>query len=307
MAPIGKNYLKVFTTMGKVTDLRALILKTPDLEASIEFYEECWGLQRIEHPASDTVFFKGTGGEPFIFGLEAANQRGIAVVQLKLDSAATVDTIYENLKSAGVKTLQSPGTLPLPGDYYGFRFLDPDGTPVEISALGYDAALNSRTAGFLPQRLSHLVLNSPDNKALRDFYIQHLGFELADWYEKDILFFLRCNQQHHCIGLERCDNSSLNHVAFLLEDLDAMMRFIGRMANMGFEPLWGPGRHAPGGNCFCYFEDPAGYVVEVTAELICIADGEEWNPREWKLGPENANVWLTGGRTERAIQLMSNH
>jgi len=71
--------------------------------------------------------------------------------------------------------------------------------------------------------------------------------------------------------------------------------------------LWGPGRHGPGGNCFCYFEDPVGYVVEVTSELIYIPEGKEWLPREWKFAPENANVWLTGGRTERAIKLMSNH
>jgi catechol-2,3-dioxygenase len=142
---------------------------------------------------------------------------------------------------------------------------------------------------------------------LRDFYIRYLGFELADWYEKDVFFFLRCNEQHHCVGLEQGDNSSLNHVAFLLDDLDAMMRFAGHMANLGIAPLWGPGRHGPGGNCFCYFEDPAGYVLEVTAELISIPSGAQWVPKEWQLNPANANVWLTGGRPARAIQLMSNH
>lgn len=293
--------------MGKVVDLRGLILKAPDLETSVEFYEKCWGLERVEHPASDSVFFKGTGGEPFIFGLEAGDQRGIALLRLKLDSVTDVDTIFEDLKSAGVEILGQPETLPLPGDYYGFRFIDPDGTSVELSAVADGAASDTPTEGFLPQRLSHMVMNSPDNIALRDFYIRYLGFELADWYEKDVFFFLRCNEQHHCIGLERGDNSSLNHVAFLVEDLDAMMRFMGRMTNMGFEPLWGPGRHGPGGNCFCYFEDPAGYVLEVTSELIYIPDGEEWVPKEWKFAPENANVWLTGGRTERAIQLMANH
>jgi catechol 2,3-dioxygenase-like lactoylglutathione lyase family enzyme len=293
--------------MDKVSDLRGLILKTPALETSIEFYEKCWGLERVEYSASDSVFFKGTSAEPFIFALEAGEQRTVAMVRLKLDSVAAVDNLYEDLKSAGVEILAQPEALSLPGDYYGFRFTDPDGTPVELSTLGDGASADTPTEGFLPQRLSHLVLNSPDNRALRDFYSRYLGFELADWYEQDAFFFLRCNQQHHCLGLERCDNSSLNHVAFLVEDLDAMMRFMGRMTNMGFEPLWGPGRHGPGGNCFCYFEDPAGYVMEMTSELIDIPDGAEWVPKEWKFGPENANVWMTGGRTERAIQLMSNH
>ena len=293
--------------MAKVTDLGGLILKTPDLESSLEFYQNCWGLERVEHSASDSVFFKGSGGEPWIFGLEAGKHRGVAGIRLQLDSVANVDTIYRDLKTTGVELLGQPENLPLPGDFYGFRFVDPDGNHIELSTQANSAASDTPTEGFLPQRLSHLVLNSPDNTALRDFYVQHLGFELADWYEKGAFYFLRCNQQHHCIGIERGDNSSLNHVAFLVTDLDAMMRFMGRMTNMGFEPLWGPGRHGPGGNCFCYFEDPAGYVVEMTAELICIPDGEEWVPKEWKFAPENANVWLTGGRTEKAIQLMANH
>jgi hypothetical protein len=116
---------------------------------------------------------------------------------------------------------------------------------------------------------------------------------------------LTCNQQHHVLGVERSDNSSLNHVAFHVEDLDAMMRRIGAMANAGHKPIWGPGRHGPGGNCFCYFEGPDGFVLELTSELIEVADDEEWTPKEWIPGPESANVWGTGGRTEQAIKLMS--
>ena len=293
--------------MATVTDLGGLILTTPDMDRSIEFYKNCWGLVPVEHRSGDALFFKGTSNEPWILGLESGHQRGIATVRFSLDSIADVDEIHASLKAAGVEILGHPADLDQPGDYYGFRFVDPDGNRIELSTLTQSGSEDNATGGFLPQRLSHLVLNSPDNVTLRNFYIEQLGFQLADWYEKDIFFFLRCNEQHHCLGIERCDNSSLNHVAFLVEDLDAMMRFIGRMTNLGLEPLWGPGRHGPGGNCFCYFEDPAGYVVEVTSELIVIPDGEEWTPKAWKPGPENANVWLTGGRTERAIQLMSNH
>jgi catechol 2,3-dioxygenase-like lactoylglutathione lyase family enzyme len=303
----GRNHPEAFAAMAKVTDISGLILKTPKLEPSVEFYEKCWGLKRIEYPGTDTVFFKGASNEPFIFGLEAGEQRSVSMIRLTLDSAAAVDSMHDDLKGADVEILNTPDLLQVPGNYYGFQFKDPDGTPVELSTLDDGVSADTPGEGFLPRRLSHLVLNSTDNRALRDFYIRYLDFELADWYAKDAFFFLRCNEQHHCLGLEKCDNSSLNHVAFLLEDLDAVMRFTGRMANMGITPLWGPGRHGPGGNCFCYFEDPAGYVLEATAELIFIPVGEEWVPREWQPGPENANVWLTGGRTERAIQLMSNH
>jgi hypothetical protein len=34
------------------------------------------------------------------------------------------------------------------------------------------------------------------------------------------------------------------------------------MRKHGFEPGWGPGRHGPGNNIFCYFKEPVNYVVE---------------------------------------------
>lgn len=237
-------------------------------------------------------------------GLVPDSQRGIETIRFALGSPEDVDNSFAELKASGQKLLDKPDKLPIPGEYYGFHLQDLDGTTIELSATT-KTNKNKEKDPFAPQRLSHLVLNSPDNAALKDFYIKCLGLKLADWYKNDLFFFLRCNQQHHVLGVENSDNSSLNHVAFHVEDLDAMMRRIGVMSNAGYEPLWGPGRHGPGDNCFCYFEGPDSFVLEFTSELIEVPDGEEWTPKEWIPGPENANVWGTGGRTEKAIKLMA--
>ena len=232
------------------------------------------------------------------------NQRGIETIRFALGSPEDVDASFAELKASGQKLLDEPDKLPIPGEYYGFHLQDLDGTKIELSATT-TTKKNNREDPFAPQRLSHLVVNSPDNVALKDFYLNCLGLKLADWYKGDLFFFLRCNQQHHVLGVERSDNTSLNHVAFHVEDLDAMMRRIGVMSNAGHKPIWGPGRHGPGNNCFCYFEGPDGFVLEFTSELIEVEDGEEWTPKDWIPGPESANVWGTGGRTEQAIKLMS--
>ena len=292
--------------MIDIKGLRGLTLHCTDLNHSSEFYEKIWGLQRLDSGGLSGTYFKGSGREPCILGLEPAESRGVSALRLALDSEAAVDQAYDLLGDTGVARLDEPGSIPVPGDYYGFHCSDPDGNRIELSALSRCAPTET-DAPYLPQRLSHLVFNSPDNKAQLRFYTDVLGLQLADWYAGDVFYFLRCNSQHHIFGLERGDNVSLNHVAFHVEDLDAMMRFVGRMSNSGREPLWGPGRHGPGGNCFCYYEDPDGYVVEVTSELIEIPEGEDWVPEEWIPGPDNANVWGTGGRTEKAIKLMSGH
>ena len=292
--------------MIDIKGLRGLTLLSTNLERSADFYERLWGLERLNSGDLPGVYFRGSGSEPCILGFEPGERRGVAALRLALESPAAVERAYAELGEAGVARLDEPGPLPVPGDYYGFHFSDADGNRVELSALAGSAAADADRP-FVPQRLSHLVFNSPDNRAQLRFYTEVLGLSLADWYAGDIFFFLRCNSQHHIFGLERGDNVSLNHVAFHVQDLDAMMRFVGHMSNGGYEPLWGPGRHGPGGNCFCYYEDPEGYVVEVTSELIEIPEGEEWVPKEWTPGPDNANVWGTGGRTDRAIKLMSGH
>jgi catechol 2,3-dioxygenase-like lactoylglutathione lyase family enzyme len=292
--------------MTRVSGLRGLILNSTDVERSAEFFDTVWGLQRIEAAPGEGAYFKGTGSEPCILGLVPGEGRGINTVRFALESTTHVDEAYRVLGERGVTILSEPDTLELPGNYHGFHTQDPDGNRIELSAI-IDAGTSNDSTPFVPEKMSHFVLNSPNNVAMRDFYVDALGFELADWYAKNILFFLRCTEEHHCMGIEKSDNSSLNHVAFQVADLDAMMRCVGQMQQKGFEPLWGPGRHGPGGNCFCYFVSPDDYVVEYTSELIQIPEGTEWTPQEWKLGPDNANVWGTGGRNERAIKLMSGH
>ena len=286
--------------MINITNLRGLILKSTKIEEAVEFYETLWGLKKIDSNQGNSAFFEATGDEGFILGLVPDSQRGIETIRFALGSPEDVDNSFAELKASGQKLLDNPDKLPIPGEYYGFHLQDLDGTTIELSATT-KTNKNKEKDPFAPQRLSHLVLNSPDNVALKDFYINCLGLKLADWYKNDLFFFLRCNQQHHVLGVENSDNSSLNHVAFHVEVLDAMMRRIGVMSNAGYEPLWGPGRHGPGDNCFCYFEGPDSFVLEFTSELIEVPDGEEWTPKEWIPGPENANVWGTGGRTEKAI------
>ena len=290
--------------MTKVNGIRGLILKTSKIDETSEFYRSVWGLEQVESKSGNGIYFRGTGPEPCILGFVAGDNLGVDTSRFALEDKNQVDAAHQQLSSVGVDVMSDPERLDLPGDYYGFYLRDPDGNRIELSSCKA-AETGAQADPFVPQKMSHFVFNSPDNVAMRDFYVQHLGFELADWYGPDIFFFLRCTEEHHCLGVEKGNNSSLNHMAYHVADLDAMMRRVGQLKLKGIEPLWGPGRHGPGGNCFCYFVDPNGYVVEYTSELIQIPEGTEWTAREWTPGPQNANVWGTGGRDERTIKLMS--
>ena len=50
--------------------------------------------------------------------------------------------------------------------------------------------------------------------------------------------------------------------------------------------IWGIGRHGPGNNLFSYYEDPAGNLFEIYAELEQVPDDEA--PSEVRFwGPEH--------------------
>ncbi|WP_394846891.1 VOC family protein [Pendulispora brunnea] len=290
--------------MIATTHLRGVLLEAPDLTTAKVFYEDAWGLESLRSKEAAALYFRGRGDEPWIFGLTSGPRRRLRRLRLGLATREHVDLAYAELQHAGVTVVSPPVMLPGPGEYYGLLFKDPDGQLVELSA-------TQKTAGpgwiakYLPERMSHVVLNSPNARDTARFYVDILGFAVSDWYERDAIIFLRCNQDHHCIGLSQCEQASLNHVAFLVDDQGAVLHAGARAGKRGAKSIWGPGRHGPGGNVFDYFEDPSGFVVEYTAELIQIPPDTPWSAREWERTSANANVWGTGGPTPRALELMA--
>ncbi|MDE2712285.1 MAG: VOC family protein, partial [Acidobacteriota bacterium] len=125
------------------------------------------------------------------------------------------------------------------------------------------------------------------------FYTGVLGFRVSDWIE-DRMAFLRCSRKHHVLAFSRADHASVNHVAYVMANVDGVMTGLANLRARGQEPGWGPGRHGPGNNIFAYFRDPAGYVCEYTSDMEH-SDEETHKPTVWKRSPESADRWGTAG------------
>ena len=66
--------------------------------------------------------------------------------------------------------------------------------------------------------------------------------------------------------------------------------------------MWGTGRHGPGSQVFNYFIEPSGYVVELIADGIEIADEDAWEPTVWERTPEFMDLWGTSGPPNAEIR-----
>ena len=278
--------------MSRVTEIRYVGYGVQDFDAERAFYAEDWGLEEVA--AQDgTVWFKTQGhDEHHVVRLRRAETNNIEVIALAADSRADVDALHGRVVDAGCRIIHAPAALTAPGGGYGFRFFSPDGLPFEISsdvARGGSRAM-ARWDG-VPVKISHIVLHSPDHKAMAQFFADVLGFRVSDWLG-DFMVFLRCNSAHHRIALLP-GPACLNHVAYDMLTVDDMMRGASRLKKRGTTVRWGPGRHTAGNNTFSYFTTPNGFAVEYTAELEEV-DFDTHQDRVYEPGPQIMDQWGIG-------------
>ena len=275
--------------MARVTGLRSIELRVPDLEAAVAFYEESWGLTAVARTA-DVCYLRGTGAEHHVVVLRRGAERGLVQINLATDTREAVDGLYAAVLNAGHGKPPAPVALDEPGGGYGFAFVDAEGRSFGIFA---DVARHADVAPGTdrPVKLSHVVLNSSATDAVTAMFTDVLGFRLRD--RTKMMNFLGCCSDHHSIALARFGGNGINHVAFDVPSFDALMRGAGRLKKQGYPIQWGVGRHGPGNNIFAYFIDPDDVPVEYTAEMQQIDDAiyVPGTPEDWgKRGP-NLDAW----------------
>lgn len=279
--------------------LRGIVMRAPGMTDSVGFYEETWGLA-VARRDDGTIYLRGTGPEPFIYGLSDGGDFGIDYIAFGMTSRSRLDALHARLQDSGVPILEEPHELATPGGGVGFSLLDPDNRKLRI-VCDVGENTNAEPVHAMPVKVSHVVLNTPDLQKTEAFYTEALGFRLSDYYV-DQMSFLRCSTDHHSIGLFKNAHASVNHVAFEMPDIDGFMRGIGRLKQMGQVPSWGPGRHGPGNNPFAYFVSPSGFVIEFTTELQQI-DETTHVVQEWPWGdPEKSDRWMTAGPPTPAMR-----
>jgi catechol 2,3-dioxygenase len=270
--------------------LRSVALTVPDLAAAERFYREVWRLDVAARDA-DALYLRGSGTDHHLLALhERPGTPMIRQVTLRARSAAALSAVAEATPAAGGVVESPPGPAADPAGGQGLVVRDPHGRRYRIVHGDTRRAADGPPPRDQPQRLAHAVLNSHDVPAAQGFLESALGFVLAD--RTRIMAFMNCDCDHHSIAIGDTDNDALNHIAFVMPTLDAVMRGGGRMKDAGHDIEWGPGRHGPGDNAFAYFIDPFGIVIEYTAEVEQVDDGyRPRGPSDWTWPPGRVDQW----------------
>jgi catechol-2,3-dioxygenase len=275
-------------TRFPVSALRSVDLGTPDIDRSEQFYVTVWGLEVVGRDRG-VVYLRASGRDHHVVALHRSTRPELRVVTFRVASSDDFAPIASNVVAEGgqVVSLPAPNVAPDGGTVMTVR--GPEGGLLRFVHGDLVHAARPQAADR-PERLAHVNLNSADVDASAEFYRKALGFRLTD--RSKVMAFVRCNSDHHAVVISEAEVNGLNHVAFQMPNLEAVMRGSGRMIDAGFPIAWGVGRHGPGDNVFAYFIDPVGFVIEYTAEVLQVDDDYRFRgPGEWVWPPGRSDQW----------------
>ena len=264
--------------------LRSIELVLPQAAEAAAFLCEVWGLASGEARGRD-IYLRGSGPFPYLVALHEGRDRFVRTTTFVCDHAE-LGALSARVGAAGLRA--TPTRSADPGGGEGLIVELPEGELLRFLAGAAEAEpIDGRD---LPVKLTHVVFNAGNAEATATACEDALGFRVSDRTKG--MVFVRCNTSHHSTAFARAGFSSLNHIAFEMADIDAVMRGIGRLRDHGLAPAWGPGRHGPGANVFAYFIAPFGAVVEFSTAVETIGDDYPvGRPEDWTWPPGRIDQW----------------
>lgn len=268
--------------------LRSVALDVSDLSLAEDFYTRVWHLDVIDR-TDDAIYLRGTGADHHLLSLHRGTSVAIRNITLRARHPGVLERVSAAVDTAGGRVLQHIHEIDEPGGGHGLTFCDPNGRIIRV-VYGDHRHLDAQEVSDRPIRLAHVVLNSKNIEESQHFFESALSFSLSD--RTAIMAFMNCDSDHHSIALGDADNDALNHIAFLMPNIDSVMRGAGRMLDANHPIEWGPGRHGPGNNAFNYFIGPFGEVIEYTAEVEQINETyRPGAPEDWVWSPGRLDQW----------------
>jgi catechol-2,3-dioxygenase len=263
--------------------IRSIAIGVPSVEAVRPFYRD-FGLEET----SAGRFASLDGGEQLRFA--EAPRRALLELAIGVDDADDLGRVAAALAKLGVAVERDPRSLRAVEPVTGIRVelvveprvaqkAAPRGP---VNAPGETLRVDARSPAVLggasrPRRLSHVVVASQDAAVSRRFFVEGVGFRVSDEVPAIGASFMRCSADHHNLLVQSGPFSFVHHVAWEMDDVDAVGRAAAAM--VAADPsrhVWGLGRHGIGSNFFWYLRDPAGNFAEYTSDLDVIADDEAW-------------------------------
>lgn len=264
--------------------LRSIELALPDPAEATRFMVDIWGMA-VAEVRGETHYLRGSGTFPYLVSFEKSADEFVRTTTFVCSDEELADL---KARVAAKGWLARSEVSSDPGGGHGIVVELPEGELLRF--LAGASEVEGLVGRDLPVKLTHIVFNSADAEASGHAVEDVLGFRVSDRTKG--MVFVRCNDSHHSTAFARAGFASLNHIAFEMADIDAVMRGIGRLRDHQLVPAWGPGRHGPGANVYAYFIAPYGPVIEFSTAVEKVPDDyRAGTPEDWTWPPNRIDQW----------------
>jgi 2,3-dihydroxy-p-cumate/2,3-dihydroxybenzoate 3,4-dioxygenase len=271
-------------------------LNTTDRVRSLAFHRDTMGLSlRVPPGAEVGASILSSGNSACEVALYDAPAPGLRRVAFEIESERSLENARVHLAALGlVTTAVGAADLGAFSQRAAFRFAEPR-TGLNIEMFVSSGEISPASPYELPltniRQLGHVVVYVTDAPALTAFFLDELNFRASDFVGDAA--FLRCfpNPFHHSFAIVPGSENRLNHVNFLVSDLDDVGRALYRLKAQRVPIVFGPGRHPPSGSVFLYFTDPDGYTFEFSTGMEEFPEHEPRLPRHLPLTAESLDYW----------------
>ncbi len=267
-------------------------LNVTDIARSTTFYRDLVGLAVSESGVDFTALRCSRDHHNML--LYQATEPGLKRIAFELETAADLVAARRHLESLGVDVSEvDAGERKRLRIGAAFRFRVPGcGVCIEFFTQLMHMALPYVPTLAKIERLGHVVLNVQNFDKVLGFFTEKLGFCISDQVP-GFAAFLRCypNPLHHSLAILTGTDDHLNHVNFMVSDIDDIGRGMNRMKRANVDIVFGPGRHQPSESIFLYFLDPDRMTVEYSFGMETFPEASAREPRLLEPRPEALDLW----------------
>ena len=290
-----------------LSHLSYVAITSPDVEASVEFYEKQVGLTVVDRV--DGAVYLRCWGDYYAYSVVVVPgaEPSLATMAWRTSSPEALEEAAKRIEAAGV---EGEWVDDVPHIGRAYRFTGPWGhsmtlhwdvehhhdTDSEAASIYPDRpSRRSRIAGA-PRQLDHVTVATSDVDAFAKWYNDVLGFRIMartvlDEAPISVFSVLTTNEKSHDLGVV-LDGSTragrINHYAFWVDTREELLIAADLLMENGVPIEYGPSIHGIGEQNVLYYREPSTLRIELNTGGYrnYVPD---WEPNTWKpsLGSNN--------------------
>ncbi|WAH37988.1 VOC family protein [Alicyclobacillus dauci] len=282
--------------MIRYKKLGYVALNVRDVERSAAFYRDVVGFTLVE--SSPSTAYLTCSDEHHCIMLNRSEDPGLKRIAMELEDINQYEIAWNHLSQHGYHPFEVPieerAELKIGK---AFRFADPHGAVFEFYCGMQHRPFRKQPHPVNISRLGHVILNVPNLEQHFPFYTDVLNFKPSDqrFNDKGEMSFvwMRCfpSPYHHSFGFASSETLKLQHVAFMVADINDIGIGYNRLLAQDVPVVCGPGRHYASGSIFVYFLDPDGLTIEYTLGMEEFPEVGARPPRMLDGAPETSDMW----------------